>query len=68
MMDANYERASGRRRLVDRKLMDGEWPILLKVLGQDGAKSGSKGRYLSVADIHTLFVERRLPERITRRL
>ena len=68
MMDANYERASGRRRLVDRKLMDGEWPILLKVLGQDGGKGGSKGRYLSVADIHTLFVERRLPERVAKRL
>ncbi len=64
MMDANFERAAGRRRLVDRKLMDGEWPILLKVLGQDG----TKGRYLSVADIHTLFAQRRLPERMAQRL
>jgi hypothetical protein len=64
MMDANFERAAGRRRKIDRKLMDGEWPILLKVMG----KKGKAGRYLSVSEVRDLFVERRLPERMSRRL
>jgi hypothetical protein len=59
-MDANWERAAGRRRLVDRKLMDGEWPVLLRVLGRDGAD----GRYLPVADVRRLFSERTLPPRM----
>lgn len=63
-MDANAERARGRRRLVDRSLMDGEWPVLLKVLGQDGPG----GRFLAVADVRRLFVERRLPARMEARL
>lgn len=61
-MDANFERAAGRRRRIDRALMNGEWPVLLKVLGQDGAA----GRYLAVADIRRLFVDRRLPARMAR--
>jgi hypothetical protein len=64
MMDANFERAAGRRRLIDRKLMDGEWPILLQVMG----KPGQAGRYLSLAEVRDLFVERRLPERMMKRL
>ncbi len=46
-MEANWERAAGKRRAIDRKLMDGEWPVLLQVLG----KQGTSGRYLAVADI-----------------
>ncbi|MGM9490642.1 hypothetical protein [Ideonella sp. YS5] len=64
MMNANFERAAGRRRLIDRKLMDGEWPILLQVMG----KPGQAGRYLSVAEVSDLFVKRRLPERMLKRL
>lgn len=63
MMDANFERAAGRRRRIDRRLMNGEWPILLQVMG----KQGKAGRYLSVADVRTLFLEGRLPERMTTR-
>jgi len=63
-MDANFERAAGRRRLIDRALMIGEWPVLLKVMG----KEGSTGRYLSLRDVETLFTKRRLPARMTRRL
>lgn len=64
MMDANFERAAGRRRRIDRRLMDGEWPILLKVMG----KQGKPRRYLSVGEVRDLFIERRLPERMTRRI
>lgn len=64
MMDANFERAAGHRRRIDRRLMEGEWPILLKVMGKEGAA----GRYLSLADVRTLFVERRLPQRMRERL
>jgi hypothetical protein len=63
-MDANFARAEGRRRLIDRALMDGEWPVLLKVMGKDG----KNGRYLSVADVRALVLERRLPRRMTQRL
>lgn len=68
MMDANFERAAGHRRLIDRKLMDGEWPILLKVMGKQGSKQGKKGLYLSLKDVAELFEERTLPERMMRRL
>jgi hypothetical protein len=64
MMDANFERAAGRRRRIDRRLMDGEWPILLQVMG----KAGRDGRYLSVAELHELFLERRLPQRMMEKL
>lgn len=63
-MEANWERAAGRRRTIDRKLMDGEWPVLLQVLG----KPGRDGRYLAVADIRRLVIDRALPERIAARL
>ncbi len=59
-MDANFTRAAGRRRLVDRQLMNGEWPILLKVMG----KKGKTGRYLSLKEVEELFTKRRLPARM----
>ena len=63
-MNANFERAKGHRRAIDRKLMDGEWPVLLDIMG----KGEGDERYLSVAEVRTLFVERRLPDRIVKRL
>ncbi len=59
-MDANFKRAVGRRRRIDRALMNGEWPVLLKVMG----KNGPGGRYLSLAELGELFAERRLPRRM----
>lgn len=64
MMDANYARAGDQRRLIDRQLLNGEWPILLQVMGKDG----KHGRYLSLREIRALFVERRLPARMMKRL
>jgi hypothetical protein len=64
MMDANYERARDRRRLIDRQLMNGEWPILLQVMGKDG----QDGRYLSLREIKALFANRKLPSRMTKQL
>ena len=63
-MNSNFERAKGKRRWFDRKLMDGEWPVLLNVMG----KGDGEERYLSVAEVRTLFVDRLLPERIVARL
>ena len=63
-MNANFERAKGHRRAIDRLLMDGEWPILLNILG----KGEGDDRYLSVAEVRTLFVERKFPARIVARL
>ena len=63
-MNANFERAKGHRRAIDRKLMEGEWPILLRIMG----KGEGDERYLSVAEVRTLFTERRLPQRINARL
>jgi hypothetical protein len=63
-MDANFARGAAYRRNIDRKLMDGEFPILLRVIG----KQGRDERYLSVSDVKTLFAERQLPERMTRRM
>lgn len=64
MMDANFARAAGKRRRIDRALMNGEWPILLRVMG----KFSVDGPYLSLTELRTLFVEQRLPSRITQRL
>lgn len=64
MMDANFERAAGRRRRIDRALMNGEWPVLLKVMG----KAGARGRYLSLAELRDLVEHRRLPARMQARL
>ncbi|HEY8336344.1 MAG TPA: di-heme-cytochrome C peroxidase [Tardiphaga sp.] len=63
-MDANFARAKGSRRLIDRLLMKGEWPVLLDIMG----KGEGAGRYLSVAEVRTLFVDTRLPARIAARL
>jgi hypothetical protein len=63
-MDANFDRARGARRPIDRRLMNGEWPVLLDVMG----KGEGEQRYLSVAEVRTLFVERRLPARVAWRL
>ena len=63
-MTANFERAKGHRRPIDRLLMNGEWPILLNIMG----KGEGDDRYLSVADVRTLFVERKFPARIVARL
>ncbi|MCD2173925.1 hypothetical protein [Rhizobium sp. C4] len=63
-METNWARAAGHRRAIDRKLMDGEWPVLLQVLG----KQGAGGQYLAVADIRQFVVDRALPERIASRL
>jgi hypothetical protein len=64
MMDANIARAGDRARSVDRKLMDGEFPVLLTMMGKDGAA----GRYLSLAELRTLITDQRLPARVTARL
>jgi mono/diheme cytochrome c family protein len=63
-MDANFARAEGHRRWYDRLLMQGEWPVLLDIMG----KGDGDQRYLSVAEVRTLVVERRLPARIVERL
>lgn len=63
-MAANLKRAGSAARWYYPMLMKGEWPVLLKILG----KGEGEERYLSVAEVRTLFVERRLPERITARL
>jgi hypothetical protein len=63
-MDANFARAKGNRRWYDRSLMRGEWPVLLNVMG----KGDGDRRYLSVAEVRTLFVDRRFPDRIADRL
>lgn len=64
MMDANHARAGATRRLLDRQLMNGEWPVLLEVMG----KNGKLGRYLSVREVRAMFVQRRLPARMRKRL
>jgi hypothetical protein len=63
-MDANFARAAGRRRAIDRTLMIGEWPVLLKVLG----KEGPGGRYLGLQDVIDLFKDRVFPERMNKRM
>jgi hypothetical protein len=63
-MDANFARAAGCRRNIDRTLMVGEWPVLLQVMG----KEGSGGRYLALLDVLDLFKNRRFPERMDERL
>ena len=62
-MKANLKRDE-TARWYNPILMKGEWPVLLKILG----KGEGEQRYLSVAEVRNLFVENRLPERITERL
>ena len=63
-MKANFSRAKGNRRWYDPLLMKGEWPVLLDIMG----KGDGEARYLSVAEVSTLFNERLLPERIVARI
>jgi hypothetical protein len=63
-MAANIKRAGDQARWYYPILMKGEWPVLLDIMG----KGEGDERYLSVAEVRTLFVERRLPARIVARL
>lgn len=63
-MNANLARDGKNRRWYFPLLMQGEWPVLLRVMGQGSGSS----RYLSVAEVRTLFVDRRFPARIVARL
>jgi hypothetical protein len=63
-MADNLKRAGDAARWYYPILMKGEWPVLLNILG----KGEGDERYLSVAEVRTLFVERRLPDRIAARL
>ena len=63
-MAANLERAGDAAHWYYPMLMKGEWPVLLNILG----KGEGEARYLSVAEVRNLFVERKLPDRITARL
>jgi hypothetical protein len=63
-MDANFARAAGHRRAIDRTLMIGEWPVLLRVMG----KEGRDGRYLGLQDVIDLFKNRTFPARMNKRL
>ncbi len=63
-MNANFARAKDHRRPIDRLLMNGEWPVLLNIMG----KGEGEDRYLSVSEVRTLFVDRKFPARIVERL
>jgi hypothetical protein len=63
-MAANLKRAGNAAKFYYPLLMKGEWPVLLNILG----KGEGDERYLSVAEVRTLFVERRFPARIVARL
>lgn len=63
-MAANLKRAGDQARWYYPMLMKGEWPVLLDIMG----KGDGDDRYLSVAEVRTLFVERRFPARIVARL
>lgn len=69
MLDSNAERAKDQKRLFDRMLMNGEFPVLLKVLGkQSQPQNGVSERYLAVSDVERLFKDRQFPERIAKRI
>ena len=63
-MAENLKRDGDKARWTYPIMMQGEWPVLLDILG----KGEGEARYLSVADVRTLFVDRKLPKRITDRL
>jgi len=63
-MAANLKRAGDQARWYYPYMMKGEWPVLLDILG----KGDGEARYLSIAEVRTLFVDRRLPDRISARL
>ncbi|MBR0810331.1 cytochrome C [Bradyrhizobium diazoefficiens] len=64
-MQDNIKRAGSAARWYYPLLMKFEWPILLKIIGK--GKPGEE-RYLSVADVRTLFEQRQLPDRINQRI
>ncbi len=64
-MDENFARAETTRKSYHRRMMNAEWPVLLKVMGKDAANGK---RYLSAAEVRTLVVDRTLPKRMTDRL
>jgi hypothetical protein len=63
-MAANLERAGAAARFYYPLLMKGEWPVLFNIMG----KGDGEDRYLSVAEVRTLFVDKRFPDRIVARL
>ncbi len=63
-MRDNLKRAGSAARWYYPLLMKFEWPVLLKIMG----KGKGEDRYLSVADVRTLFNERQFPARINQRL
>lgn len=63
-MRDNLKRAGSAARWYYPLLMKFEWPILLKIIG----KGAGEDRYLSVADVRTLFNERQFPAHINQRL
>ena len=70
-MAANFQRAKDEHppsyailHFYYPLLMLGEWPVLLDIMG----KGEGKDRYLCVAEVRTLFVDRRFPDRIVARL
>jgi hypothetical protein len=63
-MRDNLKRAGSAARWYYPLLMKFEWPVLLKIIG----KGEGKNRYLSIADVRTLFNERKFPARIDQRI
>ena len=63
-MRENRKRAGDASRWYYPLLMKFEWPVLLKIMG----KETGEDRYLSVAEVRTLFDERQFPDRINRRI
>jgi hypothetical protein len=63
-MAENLKRDGDKARWTYPIMMQGEWPVLLDILG----KGEGANRYLSVAEVRTLFVDRRFPDRIVARL
>ena len=62
-LNANFAHAAGHRRTIDRTLMLGEWPVLLKFM----VKEGPEGGHLALQDVIDLE-ESQLPERMNNRL
>ncbi|WP_407160399.1 di-heme-cytochrome C peroxidase [Bradyrhizobium sp. STM 3557] len=63
-MRANLQRDGAKALWYFPLLMKGEWPVLLRVMGRGSGKT----RYLSVAEVRTLFKAREFPRRIVSRL
>jgi len=63
-MNANLERDGTKARWYFPFLMRGEWPVLLDLMG----RGTGANRYLSVAEVRTLFKAREFPKRIMSRL